>query len=81
MLCILDAYVHQAHQRQGIGRRLFDFALQMENTRPGSVALDNPSVGLLGFMTKVYGVESPVWQNTNFVVFQQLFDQGIKGGG
>jgi alpha-tubulin N-acetyltransferase 1 len=93
-VCILDVYVHQvslsykkidnikfkAHQRRGIGSKLFNFIMQMENTHPEMIALDNPSVALLGFLAKVYGLNQPVWQNTNFVVFQQLFDLS-KGGG
>lgn len=79
-VCILDVYVHQAHQRHGVGRRLFDNIFQTENIRAEMVALDNPSVALLGFMAKAYGLDKPIWQNTNFVVFQQLFDL-FKGDG
>jgi alpha-tubulin N-acetyltransferase 1 len=60
----------------GIGRRLFDFVLQMEHVRPELIAVDNPSVAFLGFLAKAYGLDKPVWQNTNYVVFQQLFDLG-----
>lgn len=44
-----------------------------EHTEPYQLALDNPSVTLLGFMSQKYGLIKPVWQNTNFVVFEELF--------
>lgn len=31
------------------------------------------SVTLLAFMAKHYGLTDAIWQNTNFVVFPQLF--------
>ncbi|KAI6215706.1 hypothetical protein M3Y94_00416100 [Aphelenchoides besseyi] len=74
MLCIFDAYVHRARQRCGIGRQLFDFVFQTENVQPHCVALDCPSVSLLGFFAQAYNVDRPISQNTNFVVFQRLFD-------
>ncbi|KAI6233774.1 Alpha-tubulin N-acetyltransferase [Aphelenchoides fujianensis] len=74
LLCVFDAYVHRARQREGAGRRLFDFVLRAENTRPHALALDCPTAALLGFLARAYGLERPVWQNTNFVVFQRLFD-------
>ncbi|KAI6233803.1 Alpha-tubulin N-acetyltransferase [Aphelenchoides fujianensis] len=74
LLCVFDAYVHRGRQREGAGRRLFDFVLRAENTRPHSLALDCPTAALLGFLARAYGLERPVWQNTNFVVFQRLFD-------
>lgn len=40
----------------------------------GELALDNPSVTLLAFVAKNYGLHEPIWQNTNFVVFQRFFE-------
>lgn len=51
----------------------------MEHVRPELIALDNPSVAFLGFLAKAYGLDKAVWQNTNFVVFQQLFDLAQGG--
>ncbi|VDQ09901.1 unnamed protein product [Trichobilharzia regenti] len=28
-LCVLDFYIHESHQRQGCGKKLFDFMLQV----------------------------------------------------
>uniref|UniRef100_A0AC34RIN6 Alpha-tubulin N-acetyltransferase n=1 Tax=Panagrolaimus sp. JU765 TaxID=591449 RepID=A0AC34RIN6_9BILA len=73
-LCLLDFYVHFSHQRKGIGRQLFDHMLKSERVVPYQVPLDNPTVTLLAFMGKNYDLTDPIWQNTNFVVFPQLFD-------
>ncbi|KAI6233812.1 Alpha-tubulin N-acetyltransferase [Aphelenchoides fujianensis] len=55
LLCVFDAYVHRGRQREGAGRRLFDFVLRAENTRPHSLALDCPTAALLGFLARAYG--------------------------
>ncbi|EYB98334.1 hypothetical protein Y032_0132g1723 [Ancylostoma ceylanicum] len=73
ILCLLDFYVHFAVQRQGHGKAIIDYMLQNEHAEPYQLALDNPSVTLLGFMSQRYGLTKPVWQNTNFVVFDELF--------
>ncbi|VDK55843.1 unnamed protein product [Anisakis simplex] len=72
-LALLDFYVHFSRQRQGYGKKLFEFMLQYERMAAHDVAFDNPSVILLAFMSKHYGLTDAVWQNTNFVVFPQLF--------
>uniref|UniRef100_A0A9J2P4T3 Alpha-tubulin N-acetyltransferase n=1 Tax=Ascaris lumbricoides TaxID=6252 RepID=A0A9J2P4T3_ASCLU len=74
LMALLDFYVHFSLQRQGYGKKLFDFMLQCERVSAHEVALDNPTVTLLAFMAKHYGLTDAVWQNTNFVVFPQLFD-------
>ncbi|CAJ0601741.1 unnamed protein product [Cylicocyclus nassatus] len=73
ILCLLDFYVHFAVQRKGHGKAIIDYMLQNEHAEPYQLALDNPSVTLLGFLSQRYGLTKPVWQNTNFVVFEQLF--------
>ena len=35
---------------------------------------------LLGFMSQKYGQNKPVWQNTNFVVFDELFKSVHQNG-
>lgn len=75
ILCLLDFYVHYSVQRRGIGKELIDYMLAQENTKPFELALDNPSVTLLGFMSQKYDMKKPVWQNTNFVVFEDLFER------
>jgi len=78
-VCLLDFYVHYSHQRKGIGSRLFQFMMDSERVQEAyQIALDNPTVTLLGFFAKKFGLADPVWQNTNFVVFPQLFSASRK---
>lgn len=73
-VCLLDFYVHYSFQRRGIGKRLFEFMMENERIEmPYQIAFDNPSVALLRFLHKKYNLDDPIWQNTNFVVFSQLF--------
>jgi alpha-tubulin N-acetyltransferase 1 len=73
-LCLLDFYVHFNYQRKGIGQQLFDCMLKNERIQPFQVPLDNPTVTLLAFMSKNYELTEPIWQNTNYVVFPQVFE-------
>ncbi|KAL3991030.1 Touch receptor neuron protein Mec-17 family protein [Acanthocheilonema viteae] len=73
-LCVLDFYVHDTLQRQGYGHALFDYMLQQENSSAGNVAIDKPSQSLLQFMNKHYGLNDPIWQVTNFVVYPSFFE-------
>ncbi|GMT24226.1 hypothetical protein PFISCL1PPCAC_15523 [Pristionchus fissidentatus] len=81
MLCLLDFYVHFAEQRQGHGKEIFDYILQMEKIQPYQIALDNPTVTLLAFMHSKYSLYRPIWQNTNFVVFPEMFCALSDGSG
>ncbi|VDL79505.1 unnamed protein product [Nippostrongylus brasiliensis] len=83
ILCLLDFYVHYAEQRKGHGKAIIDYMLQTEQAEAYQLALDNPSVTLLGFMSQRYGLSKPVWQNTNFVVFEELFKSvaAVNGAG
>uniref|UniRef100_A0A0K0EXA1 Alpha-tubulin N-acetyltransferase n=1 Tax=Strongyloides venezuelensis TaxID=75913 RepID=A0A0K0EXA1_STRVS len=72
-LCVLDFYIHWKYQRKGMGRKLFDNMLRCEHSLYNQLALDNPTVTLLAFVDKHYGLSDPIWQNTNYVVFPQLF--------
>lgn len=42
-VAVLDFYVHTSCQRQGHGRKLFDYMLNYEKVAPHEVALDNPT--------------------------------------
>uniref|UniRef100_A0A914USG5 Alpha-tubulin N-acetyltransferase n=1 Tax=Plectus sambesii TaxID=2011161 RepID=A0A914USG5_9BILA len=81
--CILDFYVHDSLQRQGYGHRIYNFMLETEGIRPDQVAIDKPSESLIQFMKKHYGLEDPIWQNTNYVVYPGFFEQldTANGGG
>ncbi|KAK6060445.1 hypothetical protein COOONC_01896 [Cooperia oncophora] len=80
VLCLLDFYVHYSEQRKGHGKAIMDYMLQNEHAEAHQLALDNPSVTLLGFMSQRYGLTKPVWQNTNFVVFEELFKSVTPNG-
>ncbi|CAD5224449.1 unnamed protein product [Bursaphelenchus xylophilus] len=71
---VMDMFIHTTRQRRGHGKALFEFLLTTENLPAHLVALDNPTAALLSFFAKAFGLEKPVWQNTNIVVFQKLFD-------
>ncbi|CAD5218121.1 unnamed protein product [Bursaphelenchus okinawaensis] len=75
---IMDMYIHTAKQRQGHGKALFQHVLSSESLETHLVALDNPTAALLSFCLKAFGMERPVWQNTNIVVFQKLFDSLMR---
>lgn len=72
-LCLLDFYVNEDVQRQGIGKKLFDMMTQDSSTRPEKIAYDRPSEKLLGFLAKHFGLKRYLPQNNNFVVFSQYF--------
>lgn len=52
--CVLDFYVHESLQRQGIGQELFEFMLEKEKVLASKMAYDRPSQKLLGFLKKYY---------------------------
>ncbi|MCQ2821215.1 MAG: alpha-tubulin N-acetyltransferase [archaeon] len=73
-LCLLDFYVHESCQRQGIGKQLFDYMLMFEKKRPEQLAYDKPSDKSINFLKKHYGLTNYVRQNNNFVVYNEFFD-------
>lgn len=72
-LCVLDFYVTEEVQRQGIGKKLFDLMLKDSGCRPEKIAYDRPSEKLLKFLSKHFGLKRYLPQNNNFVVFSQYF--------
>ena len=69
LLCVLDFYVHESHQRHGVGRALFDAMLEREGVDPAAFGYDRPSPKLLAFLRKHFGLADFVPQSNNFVVF------------
>jgi len=57
-VCVLDFYVHESCQRQGVGLKLFEHFLAAERQSPARLAYDRPSPKLLGFVSKHYGLKS-----------------------
>ncbi|CAH1185489.1 unnamed protein product [Phyllotreta striolata] len=71
--CLLDFYVHESKQRNGLGKVLFEHMLQKEGIAPVQMAIDRPSDKLLGFLNKHYSLRDPVKQMNNYVVFDDFF--------
>ena len=69
ILCVLDFYVHESYQRDGIGRHLFDAMLSHQNTSAEVLAYDRPSPKLLAFLRKHFALTNQLPQSNNFVVF------------
>eukprot|EP00775_Hariotina_reticulata_P004091 gene4091-4338_t len=72
-LCVLDFYVHESYQRQGVGKALFEYMLAAEGQTPEQLGYDRPSPKLLAFLRKHYHLSSYVPQTNNFVVYEQYF--------
>ncbi len=72
-MCILDFYVHERLQRMGIGRKLFDSALDDLGIAPHRLAYDRPSPKLIGFCAKHFGLTNYRPQNNSFVAFDEFF--------
>ncbi|XP_030051200.1 alpha-tubulin N-acetyltransferase 1 isoform X2 [Microcaecilia unicolor] len=72
-LCVLDFYIHEALQRHGYGKELFQYMLQQERLHPSQLAVDRPSEKLLSFLRKHYNLRSTIPQVNNFVVFEGFF--------
>jgi alpha-tubulin N-acetyltransferase 1 len=61
-LCVLDFYIHEARQRAGLGRRLFQTMLDIERVTAAELAIDRPSAKFLSFLRKHYGLHFHVKQ-------------------
>ncbi|CDW90312.1 alpha-tubulin n-acetyltransferase [Stylonychia lemnae] len=77
-LCVLDFYVHESMQRNGIGKQLFERMLQVEKVNPQRLGYDRPSEKLLSFLAKHYHLKRYVPQANNFVVYSQYFDPQVS---
>ena len=71
--CVLDFYVHESLQRQGVGQTIFEFMLEFERMAPEQFAYDRPSPKLLGFLAKNYKLANYSPQVNNFVIFNEYF--------
>ena len=72
-LCVLDFYVHESCQRSGHGLKLFEFMLKIEKYQPHFLGYDKPSIKLLSFLKKHFGLEYFVPQANNYVVFSNYW--------
>lgn len=73
LLCVLDFYVHESCQRNGVGKWLFERMLRVEQVDPAKLAYDRPSAKLLGFLRKHYNLSKYIPQNNNFVIYDDFF--------
>ncbi|KAG0561282.1 hypothetical protein KC19_9G051500 [Ceratodon purpureus] len=73
-LCVLDFYVHESCQRQGLGHMMFEFMLEQEKKRPCQLGYDKPSNKLLSFMAKHYNLKNYNSQANQFVVYNDYFE-------
>ena len=82
-MCVLDFYVSERCQRQGVGSALFNFALQHLRVEPYQLGYDRPSIKFLSFLHKHHQLSQYEAQNNNFVVFHDYFVRGEQdvGGG
>ena len=71
--CVLDFYVHESLQRQGVGLRIFEFMMETENLPAHKYAYDRPSPKLLGFLRKHFALSNYSPQANNFVIFDQYY--------
>ncbi|XP_053963288.1 alpha-tubulin N-acetyltransferase 1-like [Anastrepha ludens] len=78
--CILDFYIHDARQRTGLGKELFQTMLREEKWVPVKCSVDRPSEKLLGFLKKHYGLERIIPQANHFVLYDGFFEHE-KGNG
>jgi alpha-tubulin N-acetyltransferase 1 len=77
-LCVLDFYVHESMQRQGIGLEIFQYMLDTESIKPNKIAYDKPSSKLIKFLDKHYGLKSFIPQNNNYVIYESFWNLGYS---
>jgi alpha-tubulin N-acetyltransferase 1 len=68
--CVLDFYVEDSCQRQGIGIKLFRRMLAVLDVDPCVLAYDRPSPKLIAFMSKYFGLCKPDLQPNRFAIFE-----------
>lgn len=73
-ICVLDFYVHESLQRQGIGLKLMHTFFNDEKLTAEAVAYDRPSTKLICFLRKHFGLQDYTNQSNNYVVFRKFWD-------
>jgi GNAT acetyltransferase, Mec-17 len=70
---VLDFYVCERCQRQGVGKDLFTFLLNHLSAVPEFLAYDRPSPKLVAFLAKHHGLVHGITQPNNFMIFRGFF--------
>ncbi|XP_013137585.1 PREDICTED: alpha-tubulin N-acetyltransferase-like [Papilio polytes] len=78
-MCVLDFYVVENRQRQGFGKKLFDFMLEDQKLKPYELAIDGPSLKMLQFLKKHYNFNEVLKQSNNFAVCDKFFESANTG--
>lgn len=78
---ILDFYIHESHQRRGMGKRLFERMLADQQWSVGKCAVDRPSAMMRSFLAKHYGLVQAVPQPNKFVLYTDFFSKDKGNGG
>ena len=68
-ICLLDFYVSDIYQRQGIGLLLFKNMLEVLSINPCVFAYDRPSPKLISFLAKHYDMKNGDLQPNRFMIF------------
>lgn len=73
LVCVLDFYIEERVQRNGIGKSLFEYMLLTEKKEACELGYDRPSFRLLPFLEKQFGLQHYVPQHIHFVIFNEYF--------
>ena len=77
-MTVLDFYVHETEQRKGNGIVIYESMLDYEKISPHQLGIDSPSVKFISFMEKYFGLSQFRKQSSNFVIFDDFFDEEFK---
>eukprot|EP00049_Salpingoeca_infusionum_P019044 m.359889 g.359889 ORF g.359889 m.359889 type:complete len:238 (+) comp18794_c0_seq1:109-822(+) len=75
IMCVLDFFILPDRQRGGLGRLLFDFALEDNGLSAVEVAIDAPSAMFRAFLKKHFTLHLFQQQSNNFVLFDEYWQQ------
>ncbi|CAM9143645.1 unnamed protein product, partial [Choristocarpus tenellus] len=79
-LCVLDFYVQESVQREGIGLKIFKHVLENEQVKPTELAFDRPSKMLRSFLARHFGLYKALDQPNRFVIFYEFWHDEPSGG-
>jgi alpha-tubulin N-acetyltransferase 1 len=74
-MCLLDFYVHRTVQRQGIGKQLFDYFIDIVQIPSEFIAYDRPSPKLLPFLARHYALTNGNAQPNRYTIFPPLLEK------